>query len=53
MSDKSEAPDPTGPMKQVLPTEKTKDLKDDMAPVKTIAGKGLGSMGNSYSGKKP
>ena len=42
-----------GPMKQVLPTEKTKDLRsDDMAKVKAIAGKTLGTFGES-SGKKP
>lgn len=42
-----------GPIKQVLPTEKTKDLRsDDMSKVKAIAGKTLGTFGES-SGKKP
>jgi hypothetical protein len=49
----SEAPDVKPTMsKWPLPTEKTKDLKDDMAKVKTIAGKSLGSMGET-AGKKP
>lgn len=49
---KSEGMSPTGPMKQVLPSEKTKDLRDDMAKVKSIAGKTLGTFGES-AGKKP
>lgn len=52
MSDKSEAPKATGPYKWPLPTEKTTDLKDDMGKVKTIAGKTLGTFGES-AGKKP
>lgn len=34
-----------GPMRQVLPTEKTSDLKDSMSKVKKVAGGGLDQHG--------
>jgi hypothetical protein len=52
MSDKSEAPSATGPFKWPVPSDKTTDLQKDMDKVKAIAGKTLGTMGES-AGKKP